>query len=101
VSGLEGLSRDELIALVGEQAERIAVQAERIAELMAANEVLGGRVARLEHLLSRNSSNSSSPPSKDDEPGRILPKAKRRRGGGVDRSKGKQKGRAGLAPGVE
>ena len=95
MSGLEGLSHDELIVLVGEQAERIAVQAERIAELVAANEVLGGRIARLEHLLSRNSSNSSSPPSKDDEPGRTPPKAKRRRGGGTDHSKGKQKGAPG------
>ena len=86
--GLEDLSRAELIALV-------RFQEVRIAELTAANEVLAGRVAKLEHLLSRNSGNSSSPPSKDDEPGKTPPKARRRRGGGLERSAGKQKGAPG------
>jgi len=37
---------------------------------MEANEALTGKLARLEHLLSRNSGNSSSPPSRDDDPGK-------------------------------
>ena len=82
----EELSRGELIALAG-------VQAERIADLMASNEALAAKLARLEHLLSRNSSNSSSPPSRDDDPGRTPPKMKR--GGGSGRSRGKQRGAPG------
>ncbi|QIZ35681.1 hypothetical protein FDZ84_14480 [Saccharopolyspora sp. ASAGF58] len=77
------LSRDELIVLVGEQASRIATQdgqiaamATQISELVEANEVLGDRLAKLEYLLSRNSSNSSSPPSKDDDLGKAPPPAK-------------------------
>lgn len=66
----EELSREELIALVGDHAARIAVQDKLIAELAAANEDLAARLARLEHLLSRNSTNSSMPPSKDDDPGK-------------------------------
>jgi hypothetical protein len=57
------MSREELIALVGEQAARI--------------EVLEAKLARLEHLLSRNSGNSSMPPSKDDDPGRTPRPVKR------------------------
>jgi len=96
------MSRDALIALVGAQAERIAVRdgqitamAGRVAELVEANEVLAGKLARLEHLLSRNSKNSSSPPSKDDDPGRTPPRETKRGGGGLKRSKGKQPGAPG------
>jgi transposase len=109
------MTRDELIALVGVQAERIAGQEARIAgqdaqivsmagqiaELMDANEALtvaneavAARLARLEHLLSRNSSNSSSPSSKDDDPGRTPPREKKKPGG-PGRSKGKQRGAPG------
>ena len=98
VSGVEGLSRDELIVLVGVGDARIAVLEEQISLLRAANEALtaankdlSARVGRLEHLLSRNSSNSSSPPSKDDQPGKKPPAPKNRRGP-TDRAKGKQKG---------
>jgi hypothetical protein len=62
--------------------------------LMTANKDLSARVARLEHLLSRNSSNSSSPPAKDDQPGKKPPAPKNRRGS-ADRAKGKQKGAPG------
>ncbi len=82
------MSRDELIALVGEQAGRIA-------ELEAANKDLADRLARLEHLLSRNSRNSSSPPSRDDEPGKP-PVPPRRRGGEPKRKPGKQSGAPGF-----
>jgi transposase len=102
VAAPEELSRDELIALVGAQAERIARQdgqitamAGQMAELLDANEALAGKLARLEHLLSRNSGNSSSPPSKDDEPGKTAPPEKKRRGGGPKRKRGKQPGAPG------
>jgi transposase len=94
VSGVEDLPRDELIALVGVQAARITAAEERFALLLVANQALIAKVAKLEHLLSRNSSNSSSPPSKDDQPGRQPPKPKSRREP-VDRAKGKQKGAPG------
>jgi transposase len=89
------MSRDELIALVGRQAGQITVMAGQIVDLSEANEVLAAKLARLEHLLSRNSKNSSSPPSRDDDPGRTPPEDKRRRGGGPTRSKGKQPGAPG------
>jgi transposase len=100
VSEPEEMSRDELIVVVRRQADRIAaqdqqitVQAGQLAELMEANEVLAGKLARLEHLLSRNSGNSSMPPSKDDDPGRT-PRPPKRAGGGK-RSRGKQPGAPG------
>lgn len=57
----EEMSRDELIALVGRQDGQITAMAGRIADLIEANEVLAAKLARLEHLLSRNSGNSSEP----------------------------------------
>ncbi|MDQ2791994.1 MAG: IS66 family transposase [Actinomycetota bacterium] len=94
VAALEEMSRDELIVVVCRQAAQITAQAGQLAELMEANEVLAGKLARVEHLLSRNSGNSSSPPSKDDDPGRTPPPDKRR-GGGAKRSRGKQPGAPG------
>jgi transposase len=83
------MSRDELITLVADRDAGIAardaqitVMAGQLSELMEANEVLAGKLARLEHLLSRNSKNSSSPPSKDDDPGKTPPQVGKRRGGG-------------------
>lgn len=81
--GLEELSREELIALV-------LAQVGRIEELVA-------KVARLEHLVSRNSGNSSMPPSTDDQPGKTAPKGKGRGVGGAKRAKGKQKGAPGAS----
>jgi transposase len=96
------MSRDELITLVAERDAGIAardtqimVMAGQLSELMEANEVLAGKLARLEHLLSRNSKNSSSPPSKDDDPGKTPPQVGKRRGGGPRRSRGKQPGSPG------
>jgi transposase len=95
------MSRAELVALVGTQAQRIAVQDAQIAGLLARNELLVEqnadlveRLARVEYLLSRNSGNSSSPPSKDDDPGRTPPKPKQRVGGS-GRKRGKQPGTPG------
>jgi hypothetical protein len=95
------MSRDELIALVGRQAGQITVMAGQIADLSEANEVLAAKLARLEHLLSRNSKNSSSPPSKDDDPGKAPPPASKRRGGGPTRSKGQAAGGSGSESGLD
>ena len=98
----EELSRDQLVALLAERDARIAAQdgqinamATQLAELLEANEALAGKLARLEHLLSRNSQNSSSPPSRDDDPGRTPPQTKKGRGGGPTRKRGKQPGAPG------
>jgi transposase len=96
------MSRDELIVLAGEQAGRLAAQGEQItaltgqvADLAAANQRLAAEVARLQHLLSRNSGNSSLPPSMDDLPGRQAPTGKGRRKQGGGRRPGKQPGAPG------
>jgi transposase len=91
----EEMSRDELIVVVRRQAGQISAQAVQIAELMEANEALAVRLARLEHLLSRNSGNSSRPPSRDDDPGKPAPPDKQRGRGGPARARGKQPGTPG------
>lgn len=99
----EELSRDELIVVVRRQAaqisaqeRQISAQAGQISQLVEANEALAAQVARLEHLLSRNSGNSSSPPSRDEDPGKPAPPDKPRRGrGGPKRARGKQPGTPG------
>src|SRR3954454_14493157 len=91
----EEMSRDELIVVVRAQAVQISAQAVQISELMEANEALTARLARLEHLLSRNSGNSSSPPSRDDDPGKPAPPDKQRGRGGPKRARGKQPGTPG------
>jgi uncharacterized protein DUF6444 len=97
VPGLEELSREELIVVVRRQVGQITAMAGQLSELMEANEVLAGKLARLEHLLSRNSGNSSSPPSKDDDPGKPVPPEKNKRDqGGLTRVRaetGKNRGR--------
>ena len=86
---LEDASREDLLVIVREllavskaQAERIAAQDKRIAEL--------------ERLLSRNSGNSSMAPSTDDLPGRKKP-AQRGSSGGKGGRRGKRKGAPGSA----
>lgn len=104
------MSREELIALVAHRDcqfaardvriaardERIAALSTQVAGLLEANEELAAKPARLEHLLTRNSSNSSIPPSKDDDPGRMpLAVKPARRVGGPKRARGKQPGAPG------
>jgi len=98
----EEMSRNELIVVVRRQAEQLAAQdrqitgqAGQLAELMEANEALTGKLASLEHLLSRNSGNSSNPPSRDDDPGKPAPPENKRRTGGPTRPRGKQRGALG------
>lgn len=88
MSGLEELSREELIALAREQAGLIV-------QLGEANAALTERVRRLERQAARNSGNSSMPPSSDDLPGRTKPAPKPAKGS--TRKRGKQKGSAGNA----
>src|SRR5664279_5173544 len=70
------MSREELIALVAERDAQIATLSTQVADLARANERLAAKLARLEHLLSRNSQNSSLPPSRDDDLGRTSPALK-------------------------
>jgi transposase len=96
------MSREELVVVVHRLTERITVadqqisaQAGQLAELREANEALAAKLARLEHLLSRNSGNSSSPPSRDDDPGKPPPPERQHGRGGPKRSRGKQPGAPG------
>jgi hypothetical protein len=101
------MSHDELLVAVRRQADRIllqdqqiSAQAGQLAELMEANEALAAKLARLEHLLSRNSGNSSMPPSKDDDPGKPPPPQRTRGRDGPKRSRGQAARCAGVASGV-
>jgi transposase len=85
LEGLEDASREDLLALVREVLAVNAAQAERIA-------AQDKRIAELERLLSRNSGNSSMPPSTDGLPGRKKPAP---RTGGKGGSRGKRKGAPG------
>lgn len=87
MSGLEELSREELIALARALAGRVTALEQENGELRE-------RVARLERLISRNSGNSGMPSSGDDLPGKPQPKAKPAKGG-VKRRPGKQSGAPG------
>jgi transposase len=87
---------EALIAALGTHDELVAEHDQLVAEhqqLRTAYEELAAKVAKLEHLLSRNSGNSSSPPSKDDGPGRTVPKGTGR--ATPKRAKGKQPGAPG------
>jgi transposase len=102
VPGPEEMSRDELIVVVARQAgqleaqdRQIAEMAGQLAQLMEVNEALADKLARLEHLLSRNSGNSSSPPSRDDDPGKPAAPEKNRGRSGSTRLRGKQPGAPG------
>jgi transposase len=95
VAAPEEMSRAELIALVRRQDGQITTLSTQVADLLGVNEKLAGKLARLEHLLSRNSGNSSMPPSKDDDPGRTSPPEKPKRPVGPMRKRGKQPGAPG------
>src|SRR5436190_6912504 len=103
VSDLESLPHGELVALaraqaavISRQEAQIGAMAAQLAELMEKFEEQAAELARLRHLLSRDSSNSSMPPSKDDGLGRTPPR-KQRRAKPTGRAKGKQPGTGGTA----
>lgn len=88
-SGLERLSRKELLALVVAQVEMI----EKLEARVAAQ---AKRIAELERRLGRNSGNSSMPPSTDDLLGKTPgPDGPTGADGVVKRQRGKQPGAAG------
>ncbi|WP_405086705.1 IS66 family transposase [Microbispora sp. NBC_01389] len=104
MSGLEEMSREELIELVRVQAARQEALIARLAAMVDAleeeNAELRERVARLERALSRNSGNSGMPPSSDDQPGKAQPKdkpatASKAGRDSAKRKPGKQKGAPG------
>ncbi|WBB95527.1 IS66 family transposase [Solwaraspora sp. WMMA2080] len=84
----EALSRDELIAVVRDQAAQLADQTAEVERLRA-------ELEQIKRLISRNSRNSSMPPSTDDLPGR----SGRSKPAGGGRSGGKKPGR-GKQPGA-
>ena len=88
--------RDANAGLVGRVEQLVAANT----ALMSANAELATRLARCEHLLSRNSANSSMPPSADDAPGRTPPPPPvTPRCGGPRRRRGKQPGAVGTTLG--
>lgn len=91
----ENLSREELIGLLTQRDARIATLSTQVTNLVEANRQLVAKVAKLEHLLTRNSANSSMPPSKDDDLGKTPPEKPSRRVGGPKRKRGKQPGAPG------
>jgi hypothetical protein len=84
------------VEVIARQDTQIAGTAAQLADLMERFEQQDQELAKLKHLLSRNSSNSSFPSSKDDEPGRTQPRKERRAKPG-GRAKGKQEGAPGSA----
>jgi transposase len=102
VSVPQEMSREELIGLVAQRDAQITTRdgqitmlSTQVADLLEANERLAAKLARLEHLLTRNSGNSSMPPSKDDDPGKTPPEKPARQAGGPKRKRGKQPGAPG------
>jgi hypothetical protein len=87
-------SPDPRDALIRDQAQVIAAQAERIAALEAVVSELREQLAAAERAGSRNSGNSSMPPSSDDLPGR-KPLRKQRRA--AERAEKKKRGNSRVA----
>jgi hypothetical protein len=91
----EELSRDELIAVVRDQATQLSDQATRLAEQAAELERLRAELEQIKRLISRNSGNSSMPPSSDDAPGKGRPSGPVGKKNKTDRKRGKQPGAPG------
>ena len=91
------LPEDPRDALIREQAQLIAVQAEQIAALEAVVADLREQLERAERAGSRNSGNSSMPPSSDDLPGRKPPRKQRRAAERAEKKRGKQPGSPGAS----
>lgn len=95
MSELDGLSREELLALVVAQAGTLDKLRVLVATQAATIDRQARRIAELERRLGRNSGNSSMPPSTDDLPGRTPPPQKPERGKDSKRKPGKQRGAPG------
>ena len=90
-------SADPRDALIREQAQLIAAQAEKIAALEAVVADLRERLEAADRAGSRNSGNSSMPPSSDDLPGRKPPRKQRR---AAERAEKKKRGKQPGSPGT-
>jgi transposase len=97
VPDLESMTRDELIAHARRQDAQITALATQLADVTERFEQAAEKLAKLEHLISRNSSNSGFPSSRDGGPGGTLPPRKQRRAKPGGRKKGKQQGDPGTA----
>jgi hypothetical protein len=92
----EELSREELIAVVRDQAAQLSDQATRLADQAVELERLRAELEQIKRLISRNSGNSSMPPSTDDVPGRGRGAGKsKQQTGKAKRARGKQPGTPG------
>jgi transposase len=94
VSGLDGLSREELLALVAAQAQTIAALTARLDGLESRVTGLETENAELKRRLGQNSQNSSKPPSSDGPEHSQAPRSLRGRSG---RKPGKQPGAQGFS----
>ena len=90
-------SADPRDALIREQAQLIAVQAEQIAALEAVVADLREQLETAARAGARNSGNSSMPPSSDDLPGRKPPRKQRR---AAERAEKKKRGKQPGSPGA-
>ena len=90
-------SADPRDALIREQAQLIAAQAEQIAALEAVVAGLREQLGTAARAGSRNSGNSSMPPSSDDLPGRKPPRKQRR---AAERAGKKKRGKQPGSPGA-
>ena len=92
-----GSVADPRDALIREQAQLIAAQAEQIAALEAVVADLREQLETAARAGSRNSGNSSMPPSSDDLPGRKPPRKQRR---AAERAEKKKRGKQPGSPGA-
>ena len=90
-------AEDPRDALIREQAQLIAAQAEQIAALEAVVADLREQLEAAARAGSRNSGNSSMPPSSDDLPGRKPPRKQRR---AAERAEKKKRGKQPGSPGA-
>jgi transposase len=96
VSGFDGLSRQQLVAICQAQADVLGQQSRQLAEQARQLAQLRDEVARLQRRLSRNSGNSSMPPSSDGTlPGVPVPEPAPKPAAG--RRRGRQPGAPGAA----
>jgi len=97
VSGLDEVSREELLALLAAQARTIAGLTARLDVLEAENALLRAENAELKRRVAQNSRNSSKPPSADGPEQAPPPRSLRRKTG---RKPGKQPGAQGFSLGL-